>query len=94
MLYVSSNEVKTEVKTHWSAVLPVPHNHTLHFIKPINDEKLKVCETSSGDSFTVVIIFKITNQEAKEVKAMMKVKLSEKAYLKQNFQECLSIMTM
>ena len=69
IFYVSSNDVKTEankMSTRWDAVLPVPHTHTLHFFKPINDQKLSKCETSSGDFHNVVSILKITDQEAEE----------------------------
>ena len=71
MFYVSSNdnELKTEankMSTGYDVVLPVPHPHTLHFFKSINDQKLSTCENSSGDSFTAVSIFKITEQEAEE----------------------------
>ena len=45
MFYVSSNEVKTEA-------------NKLVTKSVINDQKLSVSETSSGESFTVVSIFK------------------------------------
>ena len=41
MFYISSNKVKTEATV-------APHTHTLHFFKPINDQKLSVVKPNLG----------------------------------------------
>ena len=69
MFYVSSNEVKAEVilSTHWDAGYQYHTLVTLYFYKPSNDSKLNIFETTlSGDSLSVVSIFKITDQQAEE----------------------------
>ena len=54
------------MSTRWDAVLPVLHARILHFFKPVNDQKLSIFETSSGNSFTAVSIFKTIDHEVEK----------------------------
>ena len=65
MFYVSSNEVKTEA-------------NKLVTKSVINDQKLSVSETSSGESFTVVSIFKEEDNVGDEIirKSISEIELS------------------